>query len=154
MMQSIFGMPEAHAQVYGNDKNRKIRGDVYFYGVHDGTLVVAEIYGLPSIMKMSNGNFYGFHIHEGEHCMGNGAEPFLDTGAHYDPRQEEHPKHAGDLPPLLANDGVAWSAVYTDRFYPEEVIGRTVVIHGMGDDFHSQPSGNSGVKIACGEIVA
>ena len=39
-------------------------------------------------------------------------------------------------------------------FYPEEVIGRTVVIHGMGDDFHSQPSGNSGVKIACGEIVA
>lgn len=64
MMQSIFGMPEAHAQVYGNDKNRKIRGDVYFYGVHDGTLVVAEIYGLPNIMKMSNGNFYGFHIHE------------------------------------------------------------------------------------------
>ena len=34
MMQSIFGMPEAHAQVYGNDKNRKIRGDGYFYGVH------------------------------------------------------------------------------------------------------------------------
>ena len=72
----------------------------------------------------------------------------------YKRQQEEHPKHAGDLPPLLANDGVAWSAVYTDRFYPEEVIGRTVVIHGMGDDFHSQPSGNSGVKIACGEIVA
>lgn len=57
MMQSIFGMPEAHAQVYGNDKNRKIRGDVYFYGVHDGTLVVAEIYGLPNIMKISRSFF-------------------------------------------------------------------------------------------------
>lgn len=154
MMQNIFGMPEAHAQVHGNDRNREIQGNVYFYGVHGGTLVVAEIYGLPNTMKMRNGNFYGFHIHEGEHCTGSETESFLNTGAHYNPEQEEHPKHAGDLLPLLANDGIAWSAVYTDRFYPEEVIGRTVVIHGMGDDFHSQPSGNSGVKIACGEIVA
>ena len=50
--------------------------------------------------------------------------------------------------------GLAWSAFYTDRFYPEEVIGRTVVIHGMADDFRTQSSGNSGSKIACGEIVS
>lgn len=75
-------------------------------------------------------------------------------GAHYNPENTEHPKHAGDLPPLLANNGIAWSAVYTDRFYPEDVVGRTVIIHDMADDFHTQPSGDSGMKMACGEIVS
>ena len=40
----------------------------------------------------------------------------------------------------------------TDRFTLKEIIGRTVVIHSMPDDFTSQPSGNSGEKIACGVI--
>ena len=44
-------------------------------------------------------------------------------------------------------------AVYTDRFYPEDVIGKTVVIHEKPDDFRTQPSGDSGEKIACGKIM-
>lgn len=152
MIQNIFGMPEAYANVQGSVDNSEIRGKVSFYGVHNGTLVVVEIYGLPNTMEKGNGNFYGFHIHEGASCTGDEADPFRNAGAHYNPKKEEHPKHVGDLPPLLANDGIAWSAVYTDRFYPEDVIGRTVVIHDMADDFHTQPSGDSGKKIACGEI--
>lgn len=65
-----------------------------------------------------------------------------------------HPEHEGDLPPLLSDKGTAWMMVYTTRFFPEEVVGKTVVIHDMPDDFRTQPSGNSGEKIACGEIVA
>ena len=42
--------------------------------------------------------------------------------------------------------------VFTDRFQPQDVVGRTVIIHDQPDDFTSQPSGNSGEKIACGEI--
>ena len=42
--------------------------------------------------------------------------------------------------------------VYTDRFYPEDVIGKTVIIHSEPDDFRTQPSGDSGEKIACGRI--
>lgn len=53
----------------------------------------------------------------------------------------------------MSHNGIAWMEVYTGRFYPEEVIGRTIIIHGMPDDFRSQPSGNSGEKIACGEIM-
>ena len=34
----------------------------------------------------------------------------------------------------------------------DEVIGRTVIIHDHPDDLMTQPSGNSGVKIACGVI--
>ena len=45
-------------------------------------------------------------------------------------------------------------AVYTGRFYPEDVIGRTVIIHEKSDDFHTQPSGDAGEMIACGKIVA
>ena len=33
-----------------------------------------------------------------------------------------------------------------------EIIGRSVVIHAMPDDFMTQPSGNSGMKIGCGII--
>lgn len=58
----------------------------------------------------------------------------------------------GDLPPLLSTHGAACSAVYTGRFYPDDVVGRTVVIHMNPDDFKTQPSGDSGEMIACGEI--
>ena len=43
-------------------------------------------------------------------------------------------------------------AVYTNRFKPSDVINKTVMLHRNPDDFRSQPSGNSGVRIACGTI--
>lgn len=42
--------------------------------------------------------------------------------------------------------------VLTNRFNIEEIIGKVVIIHDKPDDFVTQPSGNSGTKIACGEI--
>lgn len=48
--------------------------------------------------------------------------------------------------------GIAWCQFYTNRFYPEDIIGNTVIVHDMPDDFRSQPSGDAGVKIACGVI--
>ncbi|NMB33378.1 MAG: superoxide dismutase family protein, partial [Clostridium sp.] len=42
--------------------------------------------------------------------------------------------------------------VYTSRFTPREVVGKTVIIHENPDDFRSQPSGDSGDRIACGVI--
>ena len=64
----------------------------------------------------------------------------------------EHPNHAGDLPPLLEASGKAYMTVLTGRFHVKEVIGRTVILHGDPDDFHTQPSGNAGIKLACGVI--
>lgn len=98
--------------------------------------------------------FYGFHIHEGASCTGKQSDSFANTGGHYNPGNKSHPQHAGDLPPLLSDAGEAWMSVYTSRFFPEDVIGKTVVIHDRPDDFHTQPSGDSGEKIACGKIVA
>ena len=81
-----------------------------------------------------------------------GGTDFSDTGGHYNPDARDHPRHAGDLPPLLSMAGRAFLAVETGRFTPCEVVGRTVVIHGSADDFHTQPAGNAGKKIACGVI--
>ena len=78
-----------------------------------------------------------------------GGADFSDTGGHLSPDAREHPCHAGDLPPLLGMGGHAFLAVETGRFTPCEVIGRTVVIHGSADDFHTQPAGNAGKKIVC-----
>ena len=108
-------------------------------------MVVADIRGLPE----SDAGFFAFHIHEGGDC---GGEGFADTGGHYDPCGMPHPRHAGDLPPLLSCHGKAHLAVLTNRFSVSDIIGRTVVIHSHPDDFKTQPAGGAGTKIACGVI--
>ena len=143
-MDLHFGKPAAVACIRGK-RDSSVSGSVQFFCRRKGTLVVAELSGLPE----SETGFYGFHIHEGGNCRGEG---FANTGGHYDPAGQPHPNHAGDLPPLLAWGGNAYMAVLTGRFCPEEVIGRTVVVHSRPDDFHSQPAGNAGQKIACGVI--
>ena len=143
MFDIIEGSPDAFAAIKGNSDNPQLYGIVNFYKVHGGSIVVAQIFGLP------NDSFFGFHIHSGENCSDN----FEHTGSHFNPQGKEHPFHAGDMPPLLGNNGTAWSAFYTARFSPIDVSGKTVVIHGMPDDFRTQPSGDSGMKIACGVIM-
>lgn len=148
-----YSEPNAYALVYGgNDKIGNICGYVRFYALWGGTLAVTEVSGLPNGGEMCGGRFFGFHIHEGSSCANDGTEPYAKTGSHYNPDNCDHPSHAGDLPALLGNKGYALSIVFTDRFIPEEIIGRTVVIHEMPDDYRTQPSGASGTKIACGEI--
>lgn len=136
-------LPTAIACVKGG---KGLSGTVKFFPRRDGTLLVAEISGLP---EGSDKGFFAFHIHEGDSCCGEG---FPETGGHFNPKGAAHPGHAGDLPPLLSCNGYAYSAVFTDRFCVRDVIGRTVVIHQGADDFHTQPAGNSGEKIACGVI--
>lgn len=136
------GILEAVACIRGEGN---LRGTVKFYPVPCGVLVVAEINGLPE----SDTGFFAMHIHEGDNC---GGVDFANSGAHFNPNGEEHPRHAGDLPPLLSRHGRAFLAVETDRFEIRDILGHTAVIHIAPDDFHSQPAGNSGRKIACGKI--
>ena len=135
----------ALARLQGGAQAPGLRGHVRLEDHPDGTLVTAAVWGLPP----SQTGFFAFHIHEGGDC---GGEGFADTGAHFNPAGVAHPMHAGDLPPLLSVDGNAWMAVLTGRFRVGEVLGRTVVIHSGPDDFHSQPAGNAGTKIACSVI--
>lgn len=152
MLRVIHEMPVAHAVIRGSETFETIQGNVYFYEVYNGTVLVGEIFGIPDEVEKESGGFLGFHIHEGKSCTGSREEAFAFAGGHLNPEEEPHPKHQGDLPPLLIHRGIAWMEVYTGRFYPEDVIGKTIIIHDHPDDFQTQPSGGSGRKIACGEI--
>ena len=136
--------PGAVAYLRGSKELPLLRGTVKFFQRPGGILVTAAVSGLPK-----RDGFYGFHIHTGSSCAG---MEFARTQGHFDPGGMPHPDHAGDLPPLLGCSGRAWMQVLTDRFSIPDILGRTVVIHSGPDDFRTQPAGNSGAKIACGEI--
>lgn len=145
MLQVLRRNPQAVARMTG--ENSPIRGTVRFYQMPTGVLVAALITGLPH-----PGGFLGFHIHSGSQCTGTTEDPFANALSHYNPGQTPHPDHAGDLPPLLSNRGFAFQVFFTHRFTVQEILHKTVVIHSGPDDFTSQPSGNSGKKLACGQI--
>ncbi|GKV68182.1 superoxide dismutase [Sporosarcina sp. NCCP-2716] len=107
---------------------------------------------------------HGIHFHEKGVCEGPGFE---SAGGHFNPAGKEHGlempggPHAGDLPNLeVESDGTA-----EDRFTSHSVTletgktnsllrdgGTALVIHAGEDDGESQPSGDSGDRIACGII--
>lgn len=145
-MRNCKRCPDAVARITGGAEAPQLSGCVEFYQENGCVLVVARISGLP---KDSKTGFFGFHIHQGRDCSGAG---FPGTEGHYNPMGQAHPEHAGDLPPLIRCCGNAYLSFKTDRFSVNEVIGRTVVIHSDPDDFHTQPAGNAGKKIACGVI--
>lgn len=105
---------------------------------------------------------HGFHIHEvGDCSSGDGMSTkghFNPTGKpHGNPSAAEH--HAGDLPALKAdNDGRARLDVELSGITlapgPTSIVGRGLIIHADPDDYTTQPTGNSGARLACGVIKA
>ena len=144
-MQCDFNKPPAFAIIKGGPAAPTVIGRVKFYQKQNCVLGIADIKNLP----WTDTGFFGFHIHEGTDC---GGKSFSDSKSHYNPVDTPHPKHAGDLPPLMLCGNCAHSSVLTDRFNIVDIIGRTVIIHNQPDDFTTQPSGNAGEKIACGVI--
>lgn len=136
----------------GSSDYSEICGKVRFYGKKLGVLVATEVFCLPTSKSECGNRVFGFHIHEGGMCSGDSNDPFSGAMAHYNPCDCKHPHHAGDMPPLFENDGYAFNVFLTDRFEINEIIGKTVIIHSNPDDFTTQPSGDSGAKIACGVI--
>jgi Cu-Zn family superoxide dismutase len=108
---------------------------------------------------------HGIHIHTAGKCEGPG---FTSAGGHFNPTsahhgihnaQEPHP-HAGDLGNLTVDQSGKAKATFTvegatlgdgaDSLFHEG--GTSLVIHAKADDMMSDPSGNSGDRIACGVI--
>jgi Cu-Zn family superoxide dismutase len=110
---------------------------------------------------------HGIHFHEVAKCEG-GATAFSTAGAHYNPVGKQHGlsnplgPHAGDAPNIvIPASGVGRVAFSTDRvtLTPGTVSlfdadGSSIVVNANADDQVSQPSGNSGPRIACGVVRA
>lgn len=154
LVSALSQRPHAVASVKGSTQYPAIHGVVRFYQTAHGVLVAAEMAGLPAPGEQCRAPVFGFHIHSGGDCSGNDSDPFAAAMTHYNPHNCPHPYHAGDLPPLFGCHGRAFSAVLTDRFSVREILGKTVIVHAAPDDFTTQPAGNSGQKIACGQIKA
>lgn len=152
LLRALGRAPSAVAQLKGSEEYPSIEGRVSFYQTERGVLVLAQVYGLPHTDAACREPFYAFHIHSGSSCTGDESDPFKNALTHYDPERCPHPAHAGDLLPLLGNHGFAFELFLSDRFTVDEVIGKTVIVHLDPDDFTTQPAGNAGKKIACGQI--
>lgn len=105
---------------------------------------------------------HGFHIHEKGDCS---APDATSAGGHFNPTGAKHGSpgaashHLGDLPMLAAGaDGNAHFEARMDGISIGEgvgnIIGRSVIVHAQPDDFTTQPTGNSGARVACGVIKA
>jgi superoxide dismutase, Cu-Zn family len=109
----------------------------------------------------------GFHIHAVGSCE---APSFDSAGGHFNPTDRahgfNHPEgpHAGDLPNLEVetDDGTARANFVVEtvtlvRGQPNSLLdddGSSLVVHAEADDYETQPTGNSGARIACAVIEA
>jgi Cu-Zn family superoxide dismutase len=110
---------------------------------------------------------HGIHFHQVGKCEG-GSGAFATAGGHYNPMGTEHglnnPKgpHAGDNPDIqVPESGAGHVAFTTTRVTltpgPTTLFdadGSALVIHANADDQVTNPSGNSGARIACGVVRA
>ena len=139
------------AKIWGGNGYSDLRGNATVVQTDRGVMVTVRVCGPPQDEKC-NGGIFAMHIHEGENCAGDEIDQFSGAKTHYNPQNCLHPYHAGDLPPLIGNNGFAYLSVLTDRFTVSEIIDKVIIIHENKDDFTTQPSGNPGTKIGCGKI--
>ena len=117
----------------------------------DVTLTVA-VAGLPA-------GTHGIHLHTAGKCDG---PDFTTAGGHLNPAGHQHGsdnpagKHLGDLPNIVT--GAAGTGTITVTLGARDAVlaslfdadGTAIVVHAGPDDYRTDPSGNSGSRIACG----
>jgi Cu-Zn family superoxide dismutase len=122
--------------------------------VGDSIRVRIEALGMPR-------GEYGAHIHTVGRCD---APDFASAGPHWNPTGQQHGKnnpagmHKGDLPNLLVGtDGrgsleinLPASRLSGGSMPMLDADGAAIIIHEKADDYQTDPSGNSGARIACG----
>lgn len=121
----------------------------------DRVVVRARVAGLAPNRE------HGFHVHEKGDCS---APDASSAGEHLNPQAKPHgapgaEHHPGDLPSLKADAaGVAATSFEVKGTLlgagAADLIGKALVVHADPDDYTTQPSGNSGHRIACGVIAS
>lgn len=130
-----------------------VTGEVVFRQIGDSVRVTAWVSG-------ASPGEHGIHIHESGDCS---DHDFSAAGDHFNPTGEPHAcppevhRHAGDLGNItIGADGKGRLDLTTDLISltggDRSIRNRAVILHDGADDCTSQPSGNSGGRLACGVI--
>lgn len=149
---SARGTGAQHASATLRNAAGYVVGSAKFTEDGSGTLHVnVKVDGLVS-------GQHGIHIHTTGQCN----PTFAAAGSHHNPLGVGHGSHAGDLPNLDVNvagrgtlnsrtDHATLSAGPLSVF---DANGSALVIHADPDDLVTDPTGNSGARIACGVMTA
>lgn len=131
-----------------------LAGNVRLMQHGEHLMVMADVTGLKP------GQSHGFHIHEKGDCS---AVDGMSAAGHFNPAAKPHgpadaDHHGGDMPALLADaNGKAMARFHLTGITlddgPTGVVGRSIIVHKDPDDYKTQPTGNSGARLACGIIV-
>jgi Cu-Zn family superoxide dismutase len=143
------------AEIQGLGTNTAITGMLTFTEVAAGVMVAGSVSGLDP------GSTHGVHLHEKGDCS---AADGMSAGGHWNPTGQVHgglgsaASHLGDLGNVTA-DASGKAPVSLTKAGAKvrdgstlDVVGRGVIVHATADDLTTDPSGNSGARIACGSI--
>lgn len=106
---------------------------------------------------------HGIHFHAAGRCD---APEFTSAGGHLNPRSTKHglvnPEgpHAGDMPAIAADANGRAAVEHTTSLVSLgsaanglfDADGTAVIVHAGSDDQRTDPSGNSGARVACGVV--
>ncbi len=132
-------------------------------GADRGTATLTMVDGRMRLAVNASGlmrGVHGVHIHATGKCEG---PAFASAGAHWNPTMKMHGRdnpmgaHDGDLPNLMiGTDGRGSISIDVPGTVAQllDADGAAVVIHADPDDYKTDPSGNSGGRIACGVLTA
>lgn len=143
--------PGAHAMLVAADGSP--RGMAHVSATTAGLAVHVEATGLPP-------GVHGIHVHTTGRCD---APDFQTAGGHWNPGAKAHGRdnpqgaHEGDLPNItIAADGSGTLDFTLPGGTLDALLdtdGAAIVVHAAADDYRTDPSGNSGARIACGVIA-
>jgi superoxide dismutase, Cu-Zn family len=130
-------------------------GSLQFAATSDGVQITGTVTGLAPDSE------HGFHVHQTGDCSAIG---FKSAGDHFNPAGVAHgsptadPHHLGDIPNLRADAqgtaqvNVAIAGATLRDGAGNDLVGKAAIVHAKPDDYTTQPSGDSGDRIACGVI--
>ncbi len=142
--------------VFESKSNSNVTGSATFIQKKEKVTFTAKLSGLkPGI--------HAIHIHEKSDCS---AADGSSAGGHWNPTFKKHGKwgigeyHKGDIGNFIADEkGNGIISLTTDGWCigcedaTKDILGKGLIVHQGADDFTTQPTGNSGARVACSAII-